>query len=129
MKIFSKNQLEELFEQMGSHHVPECDEHRYALRRVLLNSRYFSEQKKSKLHHIHVFVPILVSGLAVFIFILGTPNAFVENKESVPVRSISASTIQKNLIATYIDDRPILRVAVPENIVPFSTVAMSMRVE
>lgn len=135
MKTFSKEQLEELFEQSGSIEVPECADHRYALRRKLLNSQYFDEHRNAMRRRAMLFVPVVASGFAVmvlFVAIQTTPamNVLPSTEERSDVVGLfDPDFITDGLTATYLDDRPMVPLSFQANTVPFSTAAVAMNIQ
>ncbi len=134
MNLFSKEQLEGMIEQMGLVDVPECEEHRYALRRKLLNSKYFHVHRSVTPRRALLFVPVVAGGFVVVSLAVGMNLHFVSNRSFASAPSVIAETSQTNfskrgLIATFVDDRPMVPVERFANTVSFSTVATTMRVE
>lgn len=135
MNTFSKEQLEELFEQSGSMEVPECAEHRYALRRKLLNSQYFDEHRNTMRRRAMLLVPFFASGFAVMVLLVAiqtTPsvNTSVSIKEKTDIATaFYPDFLTEGLTATYLDDRPVVPLMIQANTVSFSTAATVMSIQ
>lgn len=132
MNTFSKEQLEELFEQSGSIEVPECVEHRYALRRKLLNSQYFDEHRNAMRRRSLFLVPVFASGFAIMVLLVviqTAPSAKVislaeEHADVIGV--VDPDFLTDGLTATFFDDRPMVPLTLPANTVPFSMTTASV---
>lgn len=135
MKTFSKEQLEEIFEQSSSVNIPECIEHRYELRRKLLNSRYFDAHRNNTRHRALIFVPVVASGfVAVILFVviqtsspINIPTTLEEKTEIVG--NFDSDFLTDGLTATFMDDRPMVPITLTTNTVPFSTASARMTVQ
>ncbi|MCX6714748.1 MAG: hypothetical protein NTX72_02960 [Candidatus Uhrbacteria bacterium] len=133
MNTYSKEQLEQLFEQTGTMNIPECDEHRYALRRKLLNSSYFNEHRNAMRRRAMLFVPVVASGFAVAVLFVGTHtmpalNVDVATEQTEIAGAPDPDFLTDGLTATYFDARPVVAATLDANTVPFSTAAMNMQI-
>lgn|GEM_PF-3532613 len=124
---------------MGSVPIEEDVSHRYALRRRLLQSSCFDVAPKA--HWKQAFVPLLVGGVAVSVFMVVSSNAPTQTEPLVinPIQMVEDATqptaltstpeltagqkIAKDVVATYLDSRPIVSFAPQPNIVPINTFA------
>lgn len=133
MKSFTKEQLEGMIERANAIEVPECDEHRYALRRKLLNSTYFDEHRNIMRRRAMLFVPVVASGFAVAVLFVGfhtTPsiNGDVTTEQTEVATAPDPDFLTDGLVATFVDDRPLIKSSLNANTVSFSTASTSMQV-
>ena len=135
MKPLSKDNLEEMFEQMGTEEAPVCDEHRYALRRKLLNSSYFNEHRTAMRRRAMLFVPVVASGFVVAVLFIAShtnPSVNPDSFAGAPLVSsgaISPDFLTDGLSATFVDGRPMIPVTYQPNTVLFSTKAMALKID
>ncbi|OGL62120.1 hypothetical protein A3E97_02835 [Candidatus Uhrbacteria bacterium RIFCSPHIGHO2_12_FULL_47_12] len=135
MNLFLKDNLEGLIEHVHSINVPECEEHRYALRRMLLNSTYFDEHRNAVRRRAMLFVPAAASMFVVAVLFVasqthpGTLTEDIVEQPIVVINKVEPSFLTKGLSATFIDDRPMIPVTFQPNTILFSTATMAMKLE
>lgn len=135
MSLFLNEKLEELIEHAGSIEAPECEAHRYALRRMLLNSSYFDEHRSTMRRRAMLLMPVVASGFFVAVLFMATQTSSGSNTpESLNepllfTNSFDQGSLTEGLSATFVDDRPIIPVAYEANKVSFSTASMVLNVD
>lgn len=122
-------------DQLGSAEIPECTEHRYELRRRLLNSSYFDAHKRMARRRAMIFVPVVASGFAAVILLV----VIQTNPTNTPLQSIEEKTeiagtydpdfLTDGLTATFVDGRPMIPVTYGVNTVQFSTTSSVLSIQ
>ena len=133
MNTFSKNNLEEILDCMGAQDVPESIEHRYKLRRMLLNSKYFDAHYAAK-RRVMMFVPVVASGFMVVMLFVAVQNNPAVNTDLVQEPTQGAGVyrpdfVTEGLIATFVDDRPLVPATIQANTVQYSTRALAVQIQ
>lgn len=112
MKSPSKHNVEALFSCLGSTDVPICETHYFALRRTLLNSKYFAEERRAASEHkTFLFFPFVASGvlvLGLFVLFPDAPSeaSYAERNKSVSIQFVEVGAENKPSTESFFDDRP-----------------------
>ncbi len=115
----SSHNIEDLFERMGSIQISEDTEHRYALRRKILCSKYF--HKSNAQDHKKLFfliVPFFASGFIVIALTVSSSTSLQNDtstsiapvllSEQIATEVTASSLLTDAPVAQYIDDRPMI---------------------
>lgn len=130
MPTHGKNNLEELLECLGSQETPECEEHRYALKRALLCSKYF-EETIARRKQVTAWQMLATSMFALALFVVLVPSTPASEETVIP-SSISIISepmkLTDDLVASYIDDRPIVTTSFQANTLTFTPKVTALNV-
>jgi len=128
MNLPKENNPEELFAHIGALETPECFEHRYKLKRALLCSKYFDTCEQNSSSQFKLILPIALSGFFVLLLLVNVP---ITPSSDSAVSTITQDAgfialnkpdfITEGLVASFMDDRPLVKSPVTANMLTLST--------